>query len=56
MNIYRHKSGAVGTFFKRYRPAETNRCYIMVATFDGRNFYAPEEEWEILKQEICIER
>lgn len=49
MVIYRHISGVKGTFYKRYRPTGLSYYYIMVDTFDGRKFYAPEKEWEILK-------
>lgn len=49
MTIYKHTSGVEGTFYKRYRPTGLNYYYIMVNTLDGRRFYAPEKEWEILE-------
>ena len=49
VTIYRHISGVEGTFYKRYRPTGLSYYYIMVDTFDGRRFYAPEKEWEILE-------
>ena len=49
MGIYMHISGVVGTFHKRYRPIGECECYIMVNTFDGRQFYAPESQWKIIK-------
>ena len=48
MVIYQHISGVKGTFYKRYRPTGLSYHYIMVNTLDGRRFYAPEAEWEIL--------
>lgn len=48
MPIYRHISWVTGTFNKRYRPTGSCECYIMANTFDGRKFYAPESEWELL--------
>lgn len=49
MVIYRHISGVEGTFYKKYKSTGVRSYYIMVNTFDGRRFYAPEEEWEIVK-------
>ena len=43
--IYKHISGVIGTFHKKYRVTGTSYYTIMVNTFDGRQFYAPESEW-----------
>ena len=49
MQIYRHISGVVGTFHKRYRATGDNHYTIMVDTLDGRKFYAPENQWYVIK-------
>lgn len=49
IEVYKHMSGIVGTFYKKYRVTGTNYYTIMVNTFDGRQFYAPEHEWKIIK-------
>ncbi len=46
--IYKHISGIVGTFYKKYKVTGRNYYTIMVNTLDGRRFYAPEHEWEII--------
>lgn len=48
MKIYKHISGVKGCFYKRYRVTGTNHYTIMVNTLDGRKFYAPESEWQII--------
>ncbi|MDY0235084.1 MAG: hypothetical protein RBR71_03610 [Gudongella sp.] len=45
MGLYKHKSGVIGTFNRRYRVTGTNYYTILVNTLDGRQFYAPESEW-----------
>lgn len=50
MEVYKHILGVTGTFHKRYRPTGSFEYYIMVNTFDGRQFYAPESQWEIIRQ------
>lgn len=49
MEVYRHISGVTGTFNKTYRPTGLQEYYIMVNTFDGRQFYAPESQWKIIR-------
>ena len=46
--IYKHISGVTGVFYKRYRVTGTSYFTIMVNTFDGRQFYAPESEWVVV--------
>lgn len=45
--VARHTSGAEGMFCKRYRPTGSDCYYIMINTFDGRRFCAPESEWDL---------
>ncbi len=47
--IYEHLSGVKGYFNKKYRVTGTWYNTILVDTFDGRQFYAPEHEWKIIK-------
>ena len=48
--MYKHISGVIGIFYKKYRVTGTNYYTIMVETLDGRKFYAPENEWTIIKE------
>jgi len=48
MATYIHISGVVGTFNRRYRASGTNYYTIIIDTFDGRQFYAPENEFNII--------
>lgn len=47
MKTYMHNSGITGTFHKRYRATGDNYYTVMINTFDGRQFYAPEHEFTI---------
>ena len=47
MKVYQHLSGVRGTFNKRYRVTGTSYYTILIDTFDGRQFYAPEKEFKI---------
>jgi len=48
MKMYRHRSGVIGTFNKKYRVTGTWYFTIMIDTTDGRQFYAPESEFIII--------
>lgn len=52
MVIYEHKSGVIGTLDKTYRATGDVYYTIMVKTFTGRKFYAPEHEW--IKREVLV--